>query len=775
MANYSQTLQPIANPVQSGAGELTLKAAQVEGVSLAEAGRSRAMQIEVEGRTVASNIAALAQGDVISTDVKGRAAASAIETTGRAAGEGVALRGKASATEQNAQTDMLAFLGTTAVDAAKGYLSSEVSKDIKNALDNLEGVGDKALTRERNLNEFLQSDSFIGRVEEDLSNALLATDGSVAAKNAVTEEFAADLARYRSAMLQGNLTREEVLTRVAAAVKKSSALMPGWASEFRKVAADMTGVDRADVYGVHKALLTESAREKALQQRMQAQFELDKDIARTYGIPLDRIDNRVRADHAYSKSLSIAAENNANKMKLVNGGQELVDKEWVGKVVSPIVGASIAGISAQIGTLTELNGKTDKYMQSQEFGLALTGLLQTSLATVVSQIQGLTNANVHKQPLSDEAARKQIEQTTNIFKTYQESVKTIEGRNRFLQIVKNASDRKELMINTFLAAEPHVAMLQSLGVGSAVFDAALKLGTGPEFERIFGKGLAQAFDKIKNMPDVHANALRSAAEGKPVDLRQVSQVSPELATVVCADLVACAAEWAKDPQPTPQKQKAWSNTFFTLTQNLVPTVERDVDALWTIVSQPTTEEFVAGLSPDLKRNALLPLANKLDYTMKETHSSVLQSIAEFNNPSKSVLAMNGARLDLVNNPITKEFEVKVTPPKIVGEVFSSSDPSQPARYGLLGAARAVIGGSFQNMPVRSEHLDSAKAHAALLNKQVGIYTRTFRMLNPDDHIDEATVRKQIVQPVVPRNASNAPASNTAVAATGNTNQWWRAE
>src|SRR3990167_4117870 len=68
--------------------------------------------------------------------------------------------------------------------------------------------------------------------------------------------------KYRRAESQGLLTRDETLTRMAAAVKKWTAIMPGLASEFRKAAWNEVGISNIDTFQIHQALTTQSVREK---------------------------------------------------------------------------------------------------------------------------------------------------------------------------------------------------------------------------------------------------------------------------------------------------------------------------------------------------------------------------------------------------------------------------------------------------------------------------------------------------------------------------------
>lgn len=753
MAKYDQTLPSIANPVDSRAGELMIRAGQAEGVGIAEAGRAEALTIEVGGRAVASNIEALARGDSIATDVKGRATATAIEATGKAAGEGVGLRGKADAIDQNARTGLLSFLGTQTVEGYKGKLKAGTEKEIQDALSRLEGFGPKALEQQTKL-DYLQTDEFASGVANQLA-MLKEQSGGLDDAPELAKQFLKDIDRYSAAQTQGVLSRQEVLTRVAAAVKKYSAAMPGWASEFRKVGADLTGIDRVDTYGVHKALTAESAREKILLQRQTAQLELDKDIAKTYGVPLDRITPQMRDYHSMSKQSEVAAANAKRRIEMSNLTQEEADKAWGSEVIGRSVTAAVAGIGADIARLGALNSDPTKALESKQFGLELSGKLAITANSLEHSIMALTRPEPGKTALSMKAAQEHVKNIREVFNNYETAVKNIEGRNLFAGLVKQAEDKKNLLINSFMVANPHVALLNNLGVMSELFKASVALGSDAEFEKRFGKDLATSMASVRNMSSAHANLLGAVASGQPVSLPQIAVASPALAKVCAADLVCSVGEWAKDPAPTEQKQLAYSNTFAQLSKTLNPMVERDLDAAYVLLNKPETTKFMTQLPTTLRENALLPLALNLDNTIHSVYATVQQQISTFNDPKNNTFSAKGARLELVQNRITGSYEVKVTQPTMTvqGEsLFNNNDPSKPAGYGP-GASRFL---TQVAPPVRSEYLDRAKDLTSKLNKQIQTYTMAAQTLAPEQGFTEQGVREKLlkappVETSVPRN------------------------
>jgi hypothetical protein len=99
------------------------------------------------------------------------------------------------------------------MDAAKGYLESGMEAETRKVVDSYEA---RVKTDEATLTL-------------DLFNSGLVDENPAEVKKAQ-----ADILKYRDALDQGIMTREQALLQIDKSVKQYSRLMPGWASDFRK-------------------------------------------------------------------------------------------------------------------------------------------------------------------------------------------------------------------------------------------------------------------------------------------------------------------------------------------------------------------------------------------------------------------------------------------------------------------------------------------------------------------------------------------------------------
>jgi hypothetical protein len=167
-----------------------------------------------------------------------------------------------------------------AVSAAKGRIEWQ--------LDRLQDHGDVAKANALELQELGSHDSAVDtsvRIMEKTQAITDATDdptGTIPDDPQKSEAIRAELGqidRQKRKLQQGILTREQVLTNISKIVKTFSQAAPGWATDFRKAAANATGISTVDTYGIHKALTQASARELALAAQAKAQAKYIERVA----------------------------------------------------------------------------------------------------------------------------------------------------------------------------------------------------------------------------------------------------------------------------------------------------------------------------------------------------------------------------------------------------------------------------------------------------------------------------------------------------------------
>lgn len=628
----------------------------------------------------------------------------------------------------------LEFLGTTALGAYKGSMEAQVERDTNDALNKLEGVGTEAVAAEKNLAN-LRSGQFAEGVADQLT---VLREQSGMEEPQLMKDFMGDISKYADAQKQGILSRGEVIARIASSVKKYSAQMPGWAGDFRKVAANLTGISNIDIYGIHTALTTKSLNERAQEKAMEIEMGLRREIAQEFGLTsLNEITPQMVAYHQQSKQLRMAATNAENKMKMVNMGQEEADKSWH-SIATMKLSAAVGDVAKDIAKLGMLNQDPAKAMEAKDYGLQLSSKLAMTMASLERDVMEMTRPQPGRAALSAKRAGEIINEYRSVFKNYEDAVKNVEGRGMFAAMVKNANDRVDLLMNNFMLANPHVAVLNKVGSVSEIFKAYVSLGSEPEFEKRFGKPLAAAMKSVLTAPAAHASTFGAIAEGRNVDLAQVQNVSPELATVMAADLVHSVKEWAKDKAPTPQKKQVYSNVFATASKSLNPVVKRDIDTAYSLLADDDTQTFLGTLSNEQRANAVAPLVTNIQAAYRNVKAQIEAEINKFNDPDTNPQARGGGSLALQQNALTGAFEVVQLDARTSG-IASTTVPG--------GGAVGMRTGSF-NAVTRTEAAASRNRAVDLtgrLNRMLETYTLAARSMVPDGAPDLNTIRARVAE------------------------------
>ncbi len=671
---------------------------------------------------------------------------------GATEGAAAATRGKAAAMQKDADTGAISFLGTSAIAAGKGYLESELGKEIQGDLNKLEDVGPQALQSQNTL-AYLNSPQYI---EEATNQLTVAQENGADPK--VVGEFTAELKRIVAAQEQGIMTNTEVRNRIGAEVKKYSAMMPGWATDFRKLAADMTGIERVDTYGIHQALIGKSARDKAAERQQEVQLQLDKEIASEQGVPITGVTPAMRQRHFESQQLKFGLAQMKAKMEGKNLVKEQADEAY-GQMVDVSVSTAMLSLSQKLDTVTKLHGDKDKANEASQAGLELSAHVVMLGQQLEQEIRGYTNPAKMKPgttPMSVAEAEKRITSVRATVKEFQEGIKTIEGRNMLHSMVKNAEGNLSLLMSNYKVANFQIHGLNTLGVLPSGLAQAFVTLPKAEFEKRFGKDLTDSFTKVMTNPQTHANVMINAALGRPVDLPGVAAYDPDLAKSAAKDFVTNINQWAADPTPpTKERLTAFSNTFagfYSNPANFNPAVPRNLDAVYETLKHPATQKMFSQLDGTQRANALGPLLAGTESAITQTGASVQASITQWNDPSTNAAARAGWRVSLQQNPLSGAFEI-VTRKEEQAQGIQEGSAGLP--NGLVHRTPAFGGTSAPTMVDRNAAAELARAQAQVgtLNKQLETYTHGTRALLNDGKVDITMVRNAAYQNIAQGNAA----------------------
>jgi hypothetical protein len=661
----------------------------------------------------------------IQAPVKGGAGESLIAASESQA-RGIKIAGQAKA-------DMTTFLGTSLIAAGKGKLEADAAKEINSSLDKLQGSGTEATQAQKNL-DYLGSDQFAANSAEQL--AMLKEQSGGLDDGAISADFMKDVKRYADAQRQGIMTRDEVLTRVSAAVKKYSAMMPGWASDFRKLGADMTGIDRLDVYGVHQALTTKSAQEKQAEQMQAAQLEAIKQIAAEQGVLPNQVTPQMLQVHYQAKQLEFYRKNIENKLKVDGLGREQSDELW-SQAIATSQGKHLAGIYQDLNKLTALNADPAKAADAAKFGLELSSKIEGIGLQLEAEIGQMRASPTN--PLSSDTAAKRVGEIRATVKTWQEGVKTIEGRNMLLKMAENSKNNLQLFDNSIRLANPYIESMNILGMQpSKLFELYMTVPRDEFIKRIPGGGgaqLADAMAQVLQNPAQHAGIMAQIALGKPIDINAVAQVDRNLATIATVDMIQNVKEWAKDGAPTQERKTVWVNNMAKLgsTLNLSNPTSQDLKVASELVGSDTFQAFVAKLSPQEKAQALTPLVMQAESTVRGLSDSLKAQIEAFN--SDSITKRSGWTMTLKQNPVTGLFEVDAT------QKQPATATAETGGGAFLGGVRGMGGRGPNSQGVDGrDAIKQAQALATRINQSVEVFTMGARLLDNKLNVDEVRTR-----------------------------------
>ena len=203
----------------------------------------------------------MAQRDRIDFSTQLPGGADPVSANGALLAQAGAIEGQAAVAGANATSTLIKQGISTAIDAAHGYLESNQEADINKTIEQLKA----SQTAARSATIFESADS----TPEDLKKAN------------------EDLDKVQSALSQGTITREQAILAIDSKVKTYSNMLPGYASELRRKAVELTGVEHLGRYAEYAALNKQTMSEKlALESAMakqKAKEKLTTDFITTYG------------------------------------------------------------------------------------------------------------------------------------------------------------------------------------------------------------------------------------------------------------------------------------------------------------------------------------------------------------------------------------------------------------------------------------------------------------------------------------------------------------
>ncbi|CAB4169979.1 LT_GEWL domain containing protein [uncultured Caudovirales phage] len=702
----------------------------------------------------------------IGAPVKGNAGELNIAAAGSQA-KGIEIQGKANA-------DAITFLGTNALAAGKGYLEAGAEKEIKDSLDKLQGFGNTAKASAGAANAPLaqKADGTYGFLEP--TTGMVSAEFPSTGPNDVRQEFTNNLERLQLAVTQGMLGQDEVISRIAATVKKYSAIAPGWASEFRKIGAEQTGISNVDVYGIHKALTQQSAASKAQEHIQAKNLELLTGFAKSRGIlsmqeaasPKWEFERNRFQQEALEK---VFVERNENRMKSEKMDQDTTDKVghqiFNGLLNQEVNGALTAKnekgeavpYAERMRELVLLNNSTspEDRTKAQSLGNILSGDLIAMRDRVGAAIRTMASADDgRKNVISSTKAKEMQEQLKGLVTDIADSVKTVEGRNMFAAVYDTANKTKEGLLTAFYLAHPVLLGIKDTGVSAPLYQAYITTmgpnGDTTEFSRRFGTEVTSAFDALRKGGGFASvsNANTAIVKGQDVSLATLRTTDPKAYTAVVANAVLFMTEIPKKSEPSAEDKTAYVN-YLKKFEKVNYDVANDVSTMTNILSVPQLDKFLGTLSPQQRIGALSPIVASSTYAMQNMTNQLQTLVAGANVATNKDPAFPNATLRLEVSPETGLVNV------VMGGEYRR-EANAPYAYngavteGLSFSTRTANAGfrdkdASQGSSLFAQNYKRAVEIAGKLNGVMDVYTLAAKGMNPDLPLTVKDVREKVLR------------------------------
>jgi len=611
-------------------------------------------------------------------------ASAAIERSGQAQGEAAILG-------QKAQNLVVGGLFEAGVGAVKGYAEADIAERTKEAAGRFEDAPEIVEGRE--------AAATVAEYDEKLATGAPAP----AQEDPLVTELRNKAAKYRLAESQGLLTRREAITRMEAAVKEWSAMMPGLQSEFRKAAWNEVGISNVDQFLIHQALTTESAREKAAAERAKNANRYLLQVADYNGIPPATVTPKHMELFFASKQLENKRVALENESKIVSADTEK-NASRLDALINNKNADSLAKLSSMFTTYDQLNLDPSKSADRDRLRTQIHAFVGASRRDMDAYISthGATLG------ISIPELQKRSSFATSQMDSLQKHLETQEGFDSMRRILGRDKDSAEAVMNRFTLAFPGMVAWGKIGVAPALFNTAMAPGGAKTLEKVLGKAGAAEFtnlpanmEKFINLETRKMNPEVVAAHG-PLDLRGAEGASydPETKRMSVQSDLYELREFPKNQNKTQAQYGKLQNKSASLTRALDP-------------GEPTiTEEFnVTFDNPDLMADI-----QKLSQEGRNTIAAPI--VARFEQPivalSESVKTMVNEYNDNPDNP-GFTMSVQLDPSgRLVPVVKDASGTTVDESYGRSQGMRGGLEAMFQLGPQEGgEHAGAFEAKEAV--------------------------------------------------------------
>jgi hypothetical protein len=554
-----------------------------------------------------------------------------------------AYRGEAARIGAAADAGALATVFGVGLEAVKGYGEAQVAKETKEAVARFEDSPENVKGREAAGAIDTYDAARLSPVEQEQRGVIVEAASN---EHPAVAELRAEANRFRLAESQGLLTRDEVLTRTAKAVKTWSARLPGFQSDFRKAAANETGISNIDVYQLHQALTTESQREATAKRAALAEQKYIEEVAQYHGIPPSAVTQTDAQRFFAHKQLAAQTANVENEAKVAAANATTKGKA-LDSVLQLQQSKDVLTLSAKFSNWDKANA--DPTLSKQRDAIA------TDINASLSQMKLSTMSYIQRQSAVlgiDAAPRIAALKTT--YDEYENLLKTKGGFDAMRVVIGRREDDVKDMMNRFELANPLLARMGRMGIADDMFNLYMDKGKDALIPKV-GKEAAEAYDKFFKNPNQWINGWDRAVNpdiGKrhgPVNFH-----GADAAHYDAPQRELNIAEWKQFMQRaavvadmTPQENEQSKFAMLNMATNVRATETNLLKEYVDSHNQPGMDAYISSIPVVERKMMAEPVFQALAEPTRRSVSNVQARVAAVNNDPNNKAVAAGWKVELV--------------------------------------------------------------------------------------------------------------------------------
>lgn len=499
------------------------------------------------------------------------------------------------------------FLAGTGLAAVKGYKEAQLQKEIDGVLNNTVAPG------------YVGKD--VAVKNSVFNNAInnLPTMSGMDGGNEALAEFQGKVALLNDARSQGVMSRDQAVARIAAAVKSYSADLPGLATDFRKIAAEQTGISNIDVYGVHTALISKKADDEHAKAMFNAQLEQDKKIAEYEGKKVADINDSDRQRFYVRQQRTAAANSIETDIKLGKLSSTESDERNT-NLASLRTASAVDNISKEYAKLLELSSGSTVLSANEaaQQRLKLDGILAKAQTSLEREFNSWSTPSKDR-PIgwSLESRTKYVASMKEEFSKWRAWAASTNGQSMLDAIVKNEKTGGEGIVAHMRLLNPFMAVSVANGTMPAYAQMAITANlnedklTAQLGGEQFRPRAKQIIDVVGADPKGYAETIRGVLAGGKLNGGDSPETgkdttNPAMAKVIRADLEATVIGIVKKPTLNDEDKVALTKYLSAWGKNFDPTDKEQLRKYSEFMTDPKRAAAFKQLEPAQALEAVRP-------------------------------------------------------------------------------------------------------------------------------------------------------------------------